>query len=156
VFSAGLHEDREAALAARGVARTLRKPVPLDELLATVAELLGGATGAAPVADGGGPVQTHFGGDRQLYETFRAGCLQRFADDLAAGEAAAGRADAAALQRVAHGLKAVLELIGEPALASQARALEAAVEQGWPGPVAASGWTALAQGLVALGAVRRA
>jgi len=156
VFSAGLHEDREAALAARGVARTLRKPVPLDELLATIAELLGGAPGGAPAAGEGGPVQSHFGGDRQLYETFRAGCLQRFADDLADGEAAAAGADAAALQRIAHGLKAVLELIGEPALAAQARALEAAVEPGWPGPSAASGWAALAQGLVALGAARRA
>jgi len=155
VFSAGLHEDRQAALAARGVARTLRKPVPLAELLATVAELLGGAKDAAPAAGGGGPVQSHFGGDRQLYETFRAGCLQRFADDLTDGEAAVGGADAAALRRVAHGLKAVLELIGEPALADQARVLEAAVEQAWPGPAAASGWTTLAEGLVALGVARR-
>lgn len=151
VFSAGLLGDRQAALAARGVARTLRKPVPLAELLSTVAELLRGASGDTPVAAEGDPVLSHFGGDRQLYETFRAGCLQRFADDVAQGEAAVRDADAAALRRVAHGLKAVLELIGEPGLAAQARALEAAVEAGWPGPAAASGWAGLACGLSALG-----
>ncbi|MGZ3032103.1 hypothetical protein AAER12_14430, partial [Pseudomonas aeruginosa] len=38
--------------------------------------------------------------------------------------AAVAASDVARLRRVAHGLKAVLELIGQPALAAQARALE--------------------------------
>ncbi|RZI92397.1 MAG: response regulator transcription factor, partial [Rubrivivax sp.] len=118
VFSAGVHPDRHAALTARGVLRILRKPVPLAELLGTVSELLGGRTASAPpavpAAAGVDPVQQHFGGDRGLYESFRAGCLERFADDLAQGNAAVASGDAPALRRVAHGLKAVLELLGQP------------------------------------------
>lgn len=40
VFSAGVQEERRATLAARGVACLLRKPVPLMELLDTIAGLL--------------------------------------------------------------------------------------------------------------------
>ncbi|MCE4554206.1 Hpt domain-containing protein [Roseateles cellulosilyticus] len=156
VFSAGVHDDRRVALADRGVARVLRKPVPLGELLGTVAELLREAPAPCPVtaaADEADPVHLHFGGDRQMYESFRAGCIQRFADDIMQGDAAVARADAAALRRVAHGLKAVLELIGHSDLAAQARALESAAAGGVPGWPA--GWPALTRGLESLG-VRRA
>lgn len=156
VFSAGVLEDRHLALAARGVARTLCKPVPLAELLGTVAELLRLAPPAVPVPKGADPVHSHFGGDQALYETFRAACIERFADDLAQGDAAVASADAAALRRVAHGLKAVLEMLGEPGLSAQAGALEAAIEHGRPGGQTwPSGWAALAEGLVGLGARRR-
>ncbi len=151
VFSAGLQESRRAALAARGVARTLRKPVGLIELLDTVAELLGQAPALPrPMADD--PVQRHFGGDQALFDSFRAGCISRFSDDLAEGDAAFANGDAAALRRVAHGLKAVLELIGHPDLAARARAIEDAGAQGRVD----AGWAALAQGLTRLGAHRRA
>lgn len=145
VFSAGVHDDRHLALAARGVARTLRKPVPLGELLGTVAELIGEGAPAAPAVDA---VARHFGGDLAMYESFRAGCLERFGADLADGAAAVAANDAAALRRVVHGLKAVLELIGEPALAARAAAVEAAAAAaapGWP-----QGWPALADGVRAL------
>lgn len=157
VFSAGVNEERQARLMRHGVARVLCKPVPLAELLDTVAGLLRGAVPAAPApalpppAD---PVQLHFGGDRALYESFRAGCIERFADDLAQGDAAAAAADAAALRRVAHGLKAVLELIGQPALAAQARVLEQAAADWTPGAPWPAGWAVLARGLIDLGARR--
>ncbi|MBW8846367.1 MAG: response regulator [Burkholderiales bacterium] len=156
IFSAGLDEQRHAALALQGAARTLRKPVPLAELLDTVAGLLRGAAAAA-VAEvpGDDPVQRHFGGDRAMYESFRDGCIARFADDLAQGDAAVAGGDAAALRRVAHGLKAVLELIGQPGLADQARMLENAAAACAPGQLPAAGWGGLAQGLVDLGARRR-
>lgn len=148
VFSAGVHDDRRPLLAAQGVACTLRKPVALETLLDTIACLLrGGAAPPAAAPAAGDPVQTHFGGDRAMYESFRAGCLQRFGADLAQGDAAVAAGDAAALRPVVHGLKAVLELIGEPALASQARALEAAAEQG---EVAAPAWGVLARALAEL------
>jgi CheY-like chemotaxis protein/HPt (histidine-containing phosphotransfer) domain-containing protein len=150
VFSAGVHEDRPAALAARGVARTLRKPVPLTELLDTVAALLAAAVPppqAAPAAVAPDPVRQHFGGDQALYEAFRAGCLDRFGDDIAQGGAAVTAADAGALRRVAHGLKVVLELIGEPGLAAQARALEDAAAACAPGQPLPEGWPRLARGL---------
>jgi HPt (histidine-containing phosphotransfer) domain-containing protein len=97
-------------------------------------------------------VQRHFGGDRVLFETFRDGCVARFADDLAAGDAAVAGADAVALRRVAHGLKAVLELIGHAGLAAEARAIEDAAAQG----VVDTRWAALARGLVELGTRRGA
>lgn len=153
IFSAGVHADHHKTLAARGVVRTLRKPVPLAELLDTVSELLRGAAAAAPARAAGpsiDPVLQHFGGDRGLYESFRAGCLERFADDLAQGNAAVASGDAAALRRVAHGLKAVLELLGQTDLASQARTLEdaaAAWERGRPLP---DGWLRLSRGVAEL------
>jgi len=152
VFSAGVHEDRQAALAGRGVARTLRKPVPLADLLGTIAELLGAAAAPPAVVVADDPVERHFGGDRALFDSFRAGCVERFAVDIAAGDAAVAAEDAAALRRVAHGLKAVLELIGHPHLAATARALEDAPA----GEAGAAAWARLAQGLVGLGAQRGA
>jgi hypothetical protein len=77
VFSAGVQEERRATLAARGVACLLRKPVPLMELLDTIAGLLrqrppvsAAPPAPPPVAD---PVQQHFGGDRALFDSFRSG-----------------------------------------------------------------------------------
>lgn len=158
VFSAGVQEQRRDALTARGVARMLRKPVPLAELLDTIAALLRAAPAPAPVVQAAvaevDPVRQHFGGDRALFESFRSGCIERFADDLAQGEAAMATADAPALRRVAHGLKAVLELIGEPALAARARALEDAAAACSPGQALPAGWAPLAQGLAGLRAAR--
>ncbi|WP_422018290.1 response regulator [Roseateles sp.] len=155
IFSAGLHEGRARELAAHGVARTLRKPVPLAQLLTTIAELLDparaadAAVPAAPVVVQD-PVQQHFGGDRALFDSFRAGCIERFAADIDAGNAAWAAADVAALRHVAHGLKAVLVLIGHGDLAEQARALEQGAADWTPGQPLPGGWNALAQGLQAL------
>lgn len=159
VFSAGVQEERAAVLASRGVARILRKPVPLVELLDTIAALLrdAGAAPAAPAAPAAmplDPVAQHFGGDRALFEQFLDGCLSRFADDLAQGRAACEAGDAPALRRVAHGLKAVLELIGEPGLSAQARALENALADAPPGAPLPAGWEPLAFGLEGLRAGR--
>ncbi|RZJ10220.1 MAG: response regulator transcription factor [Rubrivivax sp.] len=156
VFSAGVHDDRHLALATRGVARTLRKPVTLAELLGTIAELLRPCAPAAPAgAAHSSAVQDLFGGDRALFDSFRAGCIERFADDLAQGDAAMACADAATLQRVAHNLKAVLALIGEPDLAAKAGSLEAAAAAWRTGEPLPDGWTAIAIGLEALGSQRR-
>ncbi len=159
VFSAGVHADRHLALATRGVARTLRKPVPLAELLDAVAELLTAAPRPAaaptPVAADADPVQQHFAGDRALYDTFRQASIGHFADDLAQGDAAQAGSDAAALARVAHSLKAVLALIGEPRLAADAQVLELAASAWAPGAPWPTGWPELARGLIALGAQRR-
>jgi CheY-like chemotaxis protein len=159
VFSAGVQEERRATLAARGVACMLRKPVPLVELLDTIAGLLREAAPAlqapaAPAVAAVDPVQAHFGGDRALFESFRSGCLDRFADDLAQGHAAMAAQDAAALRRVAHGLKAVLLLIGEPGLSAQARLLEDAAAATPAGAPLPAGWEPLAFGLEGLRAQR--
>jgi len=154
VFSAGVPQDRHETLMSWGVARVLRKPVPLAALLDTVAELLGGRDAGTPAAAtmfaGVDPVQQHFGGDRVMYESFRAGCLERFAEDLAQGNVAVASGDAPALRRVAHGLKAVLELLGQPALAEQARALEVAAAGWTPGRPLPEGWARLSRAVAEL------
>lgn len=154
VLSAGLQPERRRALEAGGVARMLRKPVALAELLGAVAALLRGnravPADAAPEPAAVDPVQQHFGGDRLLFESFHAVCLERFADDLTLGNAALAAGDVAALRRVAHGLKAVLELIGQPALSAQARALEDAAAAWVPGQPLPEGWPALARGMAEL------
>lgn len=153
VFSAGVQEERRATLTERGVARVLRKPVPLVELLDTIASLLRELPAAPPPPpppSAVDPVQQHFGGDWALYDSFRSGCLERFADDLAQGQAAVEAGDVQALRRVAHGLKAVLELIGEPGLSAQARALENACAGLLPGESLPPGWEPLAFGLQGL------
>jgi len=156
VFSAGVPDERHAALAARGVARALRKPVPLTELLDSIAGLLGNdpVPAAPPPSQARDAVHQHFGGDRALFENFRAGCLERFADDIAQGHAAMAAGDAPALRRVSHGLKVVLELIGEPALSAQARALEDAASAWAPGQPLPEGWLRLALGLSELRTAR--
>jgi hypothetical protein len=159
VFSAGVQEERRATLAARGVAALLRKPVPLQALLDTIASLLrdlpaAGAPVEPAVPAAVDPVQAHFGGDRALFDSFRDGCLDRFADDLAQGQAAVDAGDAQALRRVAHGLKAVLTLIGEPELSAQARALEDATTAAPDGAPLPPGWEPLAFGLQGLRARR--
>ncbi len=151
VFSAGLQPERLLTLSSLGVARTLRKPVPLAELLSTITELLqrpATVPSPAPAATAPSTLHTHFGGDQDLFERFRAGCLARFADDIAQGDAAVAADDAGALRRVAHGLKAVLELLGHPDLSTQALELEEAAAHGVSLPV--DGWTALRRGLQAL------
>jgi DNA-binding response OmpR family regulator len=151
VLSAGLQPERRRALEAAGVARMLRKPVALAELLEAVTALLRGDRTEPPAVPAAmDPVQQHFGGDRLLFESFRAACIERFADDLAKGDAALAAGDVAALRRVAHGLKAVLELIGQPALAAQARALEAAAAAWGAGQPLPEGWPPLARGLAEL------
>jgi len=155
VFSAGVPQDRHETLVGWGVARVLRKPVPLAELLDTVAELLAGRDAGAPAAAiavpaGVDPVQQHFGGDRVMYESFRAGCLERFAEDLAQGNVAVASGDAPALRRVVHGLKAVLDLLGQPGLAEQARVLEMAAAAWTPGRPLPEGWARLSRAVAEL------
>lgn len=161
VFSAGLNAERQALLFSLGVRQVLHKPVALGDLLNTVETLLqstaapatmpveeSGAVAAAPQED---PVKQHFGGDRELYESFLAGCIERFADDLGQGDAASACGDAVELRRVAHGLKAVLQLLGHPGLSVLAREIE---DGAAAGIVDAQAWGRLAAGLTALGANR--
>lgn len=105
-----------------------------------------GPCAAPPAAPGLAPaeqqaVERHFGGDQTLFTAFRAASLAQFPDDVACGDAALARADAATLRRVAHSLKSVLTMLGQDGPAASARALEqhcaagdwAAAAPLWPG-----------------------
>lgn len=80
-----------------------------------------------------------FGGDHGLYQAYLASCLAQFGNDLVQGDAAARAHDAPALQRVAHSLKSVLAMLGQPHAAQEAREIEAhaaagateAMRNGW-------------------------
>ena len=174
MMSAGLTPERRDQLAALGVTVCLDKPVSLATLEAAVQAALQSAgldprgsdaePAADPTADGPPPprpspadapwppaqaeaLARHFGGDAELFGDFRRDVLGQLPQDAAEGDLAWQRQDAAALRRVAHSLKSVLTLIGEPELSLQARALEDAAATPATAATAFEGWPSLAQAL---------
>jgi DNA-binding response OmpR family regulator len=144
-FSAGLTAARRAELEQLGVNRWLAKPVSLIELSRCVQEALDVVRRAPDSAFGAldsvwsalpegqrDAVMTFFAGDRQLFQTFRDGCRQRFAGDLVDGERAVAEGDLAKLRRLAHSLASVLEMIGEAQAGRAARRLEMLAGRGEP------------------------
>lgn len=91
----------------------------------------------------------YFGGDVGLLRAYRAQCLLQFASDVNEGDRAAERADAPALRRLAHSVKSVLRMLGQPEAAAFARQLEDLAAAGEAGP-AVSAWPALRARLAAL------
>lgn len=110
-----------------------------------------GRDAALPDGDEARALQQHFGGDLELFRSYRQTCLTQFALDVASADAAAARRDAAELQRLGHSLKSVLVLLGQPALSAEARALDqAAAAADWPAITGA--WVRLRAGLLGLAA----
>lgn len=148
VLSAAVQPEQRDALAGLQVRAVLIKPVPVAELLATVEQALAAAAmrlTATPTTD---PVASHFGGDRGLFEAFRASCLQQMPHDVDEGDAALACGDLQVLRRVAHSLKSVLTLLGQPDGAALARQIEDAGAAG-DGEAAALLWPALRQQIAA-------
>lgn len=148
VFSAGLDAATRESLAGLGVWRWLHKPAAMAELLACVREAVAAPAPAGPAPAGTAPavpevVARHFGGDAALFADYRAACLPQFRLDADAGDAAWAARDAAALRRLGHSLKSVLETLGEDEAAAAARALEAAAREG-DALAVAQHWPALA------------
>ena len=151
VFSGGVDDAAlRRQLQSQGAWRVLAKPVGVGLLFDTVREALQGTlqadplaadlpTAPAPEAPTQDPVMAFFGGDHGLYQAYLASCLAQFGNDLAQGDAAARAHDAPALQRVAHSLKSVLTMLGQPHAAQEAREIEAhaaagateAMRNGW-------------------------
>ncbi len=138
VFSAGVQADLRAQLQALGVWRILSKPTSLALLRGCVEDarraLDAAADSPSPAASGAGQppvdeagcVAEYFGGDRRLYENYKAMCRSQFPLDLQAGDAACRAGDAQALKHLAHSLKSVLRCLGHARLAEAARAIEQA------------------------------
>lgn len=145
VFSGGLRPEVRSRLLALGAWRLLDKPCPLAELEDCVREGLGSAQGLPLPA----VVNSHFGGNVALYQSFRANCLKQFAQDIQAGDAACAKRDNQALRRLAHSLKSVLLTLGHASEASQAQALEQLADNGhWARALPA--WQALSRALSGL------
>lgn len=150
VFSAGLRPQQRERLEALGVWRLLLKPCSLPALQDCVRQGLAAPAAAgesaaaepAPVDEQAAAIAEHFAGNAALFTAFRNASLAQFAADLAAGEQACEGQDGPALRRLAHNLKSVLGLLGQPGpgeLAGQLeRLLEArAAEPGLPDQAAA-------------------
>ncbi len=135
-FSAGISAARRAQLEAMGVDEVLAKPVSLAALVDCVQRALDPAAATPAAAAAPAPatdddvVQRHFGGDRALFEAYRASCRQQFGVDRARGDAAAAAPDLPALRRLAHSLKTVLLTLGHEPESRQAVALEALAAEG--------------------------
>lgn len=153
VFSSAIDEAADERMHALGVWRSLRKPASLDALQACTRDALdlGSIPAAARPSAVSDPayaaaVHTHFGGDQPLFDAFRDACRAQFPQDVRCADDALVRHDAAELQRLAHSLKTVLAMLGEPALAVEAATLdEAALTADWP-RIEAS-WACLRGGL---------
>ena len=166
VFSAGLTTEVRAQLAPLPIWRLLSKPASITAIRSCVEDGLaaaradGAASGVASgVASGTSPAPAapavdsvaaaYFNGDAVLSESYRRTCLQQFPIDVRRGDAAVAQTDLAALRRLAHDLKSVLQILGHDTLAQQARALEDASAAG-DAPVSLQLWVPVRTGLQAL------
>ncbi|MFG6446735.1 response regulator [Roseateles sp. BYS180W] len=126
VFSAGLTPQVRSRLEALGITHLLSKPCGVKELQAC---LLGTTdTSTEPtVAEASThqfAIDQHFGGNRSLYERFRASCVRQFPLDAQALREALAQCQATELRQRAHSLKSVVNSLGHPELGAYFRALE--------------------------------
>jgi CheY-like chemotaxis protein/HPt (histidine-containing phosphotransfer) domain-containing protein len=169
VFSAGVATPVRQQLLEGGVWQILDKPVSLQALLDCVQSATRPSPASAahqpePVpnharfpahergaaaADEAAAIAHHFGGQESLFLDFKAACIAQFADDLARGDAARMAHDLPTLQRVAHTLKTVLQLLGSPRASECARALERSAAD-HQGPCCQRLWSSLREDLISL------
>lgn len=130
-FSAGVSAAARARLGAIGVQGFLHKPVSVSTLAQWLSPAQGPPADVAQELEPPGPAQgaeaaiaQMFGGDRELYDSFRAACLARLDAERRQAQLWLQQGDLAALGRLGHSLKSALRLLGEPALAEQAFGLE--------------------------------
>lgn len=146
-FSAGVGAETRKRLQSCGVHEVLSKPVSVAGLLDCVqAAVRSEAAGDAGLPEGAAREQTavevYFGGDLGLYEAFLAQCRLQWRADAASGDAALAGGDLAALRRLAHSLKTVLQTVGMPHAGALAQDIEAAAAEGQQA-AAQAGWTRL-------------
>ena len=149
-FSAGVAPSMRQRLFDLGVAQILEKPVSLQALLDCL-RTAPSEQEAAPAAGSeaeDSAIERHFGGQRSLFEEFKAGALRQFAADRAQGDALLQGADVQALRRLAHSLKTVMRLLGRNDAAAHAAALENAAQQPDAAmPALLAGWQRLREDL---------
>ncbi len=170
VYSAGLNLEVRQQLQEQGVERFLSKPCSVAELEACVlAALAGKLPGKLPeqaaeinssvvppapasiaaTESESSTLESHFGGNLALYQSFRSSCLQQFEADVIAGDLACRQADNQALRRLAHSLKSVLLMLDQVPASDVAQQLEHSADQGdWA--VASPLWASLRGSLQSL------
>jgi two-component system, NarL family, capsular synthesis sensor histidine kinase RcsC len=126
VMTAGVQPESMQQLASLDVCQVLIKPVAVDALRDAVREALQ----AKPSTPARTAVETRFGGDTAMFETFRAAALAQFPVDSQQIDDALASADAGALERGAHSIKGVFALLREDVASEVARRLEWAAREG--------------------------
>jgi HPt (histidine-containing phosphotransfer) domain-containing protein len=96
-------------------------------------------------------VDRYFAGDHTLYAAYRDSCRRQFAIDRRAGDTALAAGDNAAVRRLAHSLKTVLQTLGHEDDGAVARQLEHDATDGLTQAVH-EGWARLGQALDRLSA----
>ncbi|CAN7736755.1 response regulator [Pseudorhodoferax sp. LjRoot39] len=154
VMSAGLNAEISADLLALGAWRLLHKPVSVEQLRQCVRDALdAGPACRAATAQAAPPsaIDTYFGGNARIYRLYREACEQQFPYDVVEGDRALAARDAAAMRRLGHTLKSVLQALGQDLALDAARAIDlASAQNDWA--VVAQQWPVLRtalQGLIA-------
>lgn len=126
VMTAGVQPEAMHRLASLEVRQVLMKPVAIDALCDAVqAELQASRSMPARAA-----IESRFGGDAAMFQTFLAAALAQFPEDSRQIDDALACGDAGALERGAHSVKGVFALLREDAASEVARRLEWAARQG--------------------------
>ncbi len=150
-FSAGISAERRQQLMELGVDEVLSKPVSLVMLEACVERALAGAAEPLQASDDqAAAVDRFFAGDASLFKAYRDSCHQQFANDLRLGDAARASGDLAALRRLAHSLKTVLQTVGDAEASRLAAKAEADAARGDP-QAAFAAWDGLRPTLLSTG-----
>jgi DNA-binding response OmpR family regulator len=126
VMTAGAQPETMQKLELLNVRRVLIKPLAIDALRDAVqVELQANPSMPARIA-----VDSRFGGDAAMFQTFRAAALAQFPLDSRQIDDALSCADAGALERGAHSVKGVFALLREDVASEVARRLEWAAREG--------------------------
>lgn len=157
VFSAGLSAETRARLDTLGVDEVIAKPASLAQLLQCLQRALASTPATRSASTGAVPdparvaVDRYFAGDHTLYAAYRDSCRRQFAIDRRAGDTALAAGDNAAVRRLAHSLKTVLQTLGHEDDGAVARQLEHDATDGLTQAVH-EGWARLGQALDRLSA----
>lgn len=157
VFSAGVSATLREQATQLGAWGVIEKPVSFKDLVQCVQQALAHDEGVGPSPAIDAPqrhlhidpdqrqraIDAHFGGRAALFDAFMSHCVDQLPMDLQAGDAASTAGDVAALRRVAHNLKSVLQLIGSVGGHAAARELESACMAGAPLDALTAQWQAL-------------
>jgi PAS domain S-box-containing protein len=138
----------EAEVLAAGCTAYLTKPIDIDQVLETVAHLLGGEPSSAPAplaeaaplagaVEDTAPIRSRFADNARLSPIVRK-FASRLEEQLQQARAASQKADHAEVARLAHWLAGAAGTMGYDAFTEPARELEEAAQAGDSAAVAAS------------------
>ena len=157
VMSGSIDDLARRELQGLGAWRVLGKPVTVKEFKTCIKDALGASreSSAVPVPTAitaprsewaeveRAAIEEVFGGNTDLFHSYRRATLEQLPKDLIKGDEALSRGDAVGLRHLAHNLKGVLRTLGHHELSLLARQLEEAAEAQRDAAAWASNWQSL-------------